>query len=230
MIIFAQDWHQEHGSAELTPGQNFQRYLKFRQDIIRAQTEQMRVAQHQSHPQSVSHQVASGATPGPPRAYIRAPPGSAAGPEGGVPQHQYALAPSATLPQFQQASAPPGQTMRLTADANGQLYIVISNPGSAPVFFPADAAMLQRVGITRAPSSYPGISLPGNQAEVPEAEPDEFEESPDEQSYLDYSPHWFKLGQPHPDPLVQSGCMGAVLPPPIEYKLALPAQVCGVMC
>jgi hypothetical protein len=54
---------------------------------------------------------------------------------------------------------------------------------------------------------------------------EDFEETLDENSFSSYFPAKLSIGQPHPDPLVQSSSLAAVVPPDIISTLSLPEAV-----
>lgn len=123
------------------------------------------------------------------------------------------------------ASLPAMHIPGIQASQSGNQFRIPSLPATTPYLIPTDTSLLQHVGgdLQGLPSSY--LNLPITDPEATEHETDDFEESTDEHSFQDYVPAYFSDGLPHPDPLVQSACMSAVLPPQIHYRISIPRKV-----
>ena len=52
-----------------------------------------------------------------------------------------------------------------------------------------------------------------------------FEESADSDLFHEYSPSKMSVGRPHPDQLIESTSLHAVVPPDVAHQLSLPAHV-----
>lgn len=71
-------------------------------------------------------------------------------------------------------------------------------------------------------ASNPGVIVP---APVIEEKEDTFEDADEEVVYSNYQPPKLGIGHEHPDRLVQSASLAAVLPPDITYELQLPSDL-----
>lgn len=58
-----------------------------------------------------------------------------------------------------------------------------------------------------------------------DADADQDEEFQEVETYADYVPAKFKLGLPHPDPVVETSSLSTVEPPDVIHKLSLPCNV-----
>jgi len=78
--------------------------------------------------------------------------------------------------------------------------------------------LTQQQGIT---ARTPGTATATATATAEGEERDEFEDADEEVVYSNYQPAMLTIGHAHPDLLVQSSSLAAVLPPPITYELEL---------
>ena len=58
-----------------------------------------------------------------------------------------------------------------------------------------------------------------------EAQADEDEEYHEVETYADYVPAKLTIGNPHPDPVVETSSLSTVEPPDIDYELSLPSKI-----
>lgn len=71
-----------------------------------------------------------------------------------------------------------------------------------------------------------GGAQPGQSTAPPEQQvPKEGEDEEDEDLFSEYEPFHFHLGQPHPDPVVETTSLAFADLPPIEYQLRLPREL-----
>jgi hypothetical protein len=109
-------------------------------------------------------------------------------------------------------------------DFSRELSEIFRGP-TAQQLLASQAAALLRLR----PNSETATTTNSGQTEngIPQAvEFEDFFESSEDHSFQEYQPLYYHKGKPHPDQLVQSASLSGVNPPPIDYELSLPVQVC----